>query len=108
MAECTRNLVSGKSPAGKQYIHPSFCNAQNLIVDNLSAAFAQPSRLKRCQGWALPKQKQTARASPSRSSNQCIVPSLHRRPEVAHQRIRQLTEKNKRLQERLARADGSG
>jgi hypothetical protein len=32
---------------------------------------------------------------------------MHRRLEVAHQRIRQLTDENRRLQERLARAHGA-
>jgi hypothetical protein len=55
----------------------------------------------------LQQQKTTNRTSTPGSSTLASDASLHRRLQLAHQRIRQLTDENKRLRERLARVHGA-
>lgn len=55
----------------------------------------------------LQKQKSTNRTSTPGSSTRASDTSLHRRLQLAHQRIRQLTDENARLSERLARTHGA-
>jgi small-conductance mechanosensitive channel len=47
------------------------------------------------------------RTTPTGSAVRASDASLHRRLQLAHQRIQQLTEQNKRLRDQLARAHGS-
>jgi hypothetical protein len=55
----------------------------------------------------LQKQNTPSRTSTSGPSTRASGASLHRRLQLAHQRIRQLTEENTRLRERLARTHGA-
>lgn len=55
----------------------------------------------------LQKQKSTNRTSTPGSSTRASDTSLHRRLQLAHQRIRQLTDENARLRERLVRTHGA-
>jgi DNA topoisomerase IB len=64
--------------------------------------YTQPHLLEQLQ-----QRKRPGRTSPSGSSVRASEASIHRRLQLAHQRIRQLTDENRRLQERLARAHGA-
>ncbi|WP_374208651.1 DUF6262 family protein [Pseudarthrobacter cellobiosi] len=55
----------------------------------------------------LQQQKTPTRTSTSGSSTRASDTSLHRSLQLAHQRIRQLTDENTRLRERLARTHGA-
>jgi hypothetical protein len=55
----------------------------------------------------LQNQKSTNRTSTPGSSTRASDTSLHRRLQLAHQRIRQLTDENALLRERLARTHGA-
>ena len=63
--------------------------------------YTQPDLLEQLQ-----KRKRPGKTSPSGSSVRASETSMHRRLQLAHQRIRQLMEENRRLQDRLARAHG--
>ncbi|WP_426986789.1 DUF6262 family protein [Pseudarthrobacter sp. Y6] len=64
--------------------------------------YTQPDLLEQ-----LHQRKRPGRTSPTGSSVRASEASMQRRLQLAHQRIRQLTEENRRLQERLARAHGA-
>lgn len=64
--------------------------------------YTQPDLLAQLQ-----EQVNAPRTSPTGSSTRSSGESLHRRLHLAHQRIRQLTDENKHLHERLARAHGA-
>jgi predicted nucleic acid-binding Zn-ribbon protein len=55
----------------------------------------------------LHQRKTPTRTATPGSSTQASGASLHRRLQIAHQRIRQLTDENTRLRERLARTHGA-
>jgi hypothetical protein len=64
--------------------------------------YTQPHLLEQLQQRTRPGRK-----SPTASSVRASEASMHRRLQLAHQRIRQLTDENRRLQDRLARAHGA-
>lgn len=64
--------------------------------------YTQPDLLEQLQ-----QRKRPDKTSPSESSIRASEMSMHRRLQLAHQRIRQLTDENRRLQDRLARAHGA-
>ncbi|MFB8369609.1 DUF6262 family protein [Pseudarthrobacter sp. NPDC055928] len=64
--------------------------------------YTQPDLLEQLQ-----QRKRPDKTSPSESSIRASETSMHRRLQLAHQRIRQLTDENRRLQDRLARAHGA-
>lgn len=64
--------------------------------------YTQPDLLEQLQ-----QRKRPDKTSPTGSSVRASEASMHRRLELAHQRIRQLTAENRRLQDRLARAHGA-
>lgn len=64
--------------------------------------YTQPDLLAQLQ-----KQVHAPRMSPTGPSTRTSGQSLHRRLQLAHQRIRQLTDENKQLHDRLARAHGA-
>jgi Mg2+ and Co2+ transporter CorA len=64
--------------------------------------YTQPDLLQRLQ-----QRKQPGKAPPTGSSVRTSEASMQRRLQLAHQRIQQLTDENRRLQDRLARAHGA-
>ncbi|WP_354962061.1 DUF6262 family protein [Arthrobacter sp. Bi83] len=64
--------------------------------------YTQPDLLERLQ-----QRKRPGRTSPTGSSVRASETSMQRRLQLAHQRIQQLTDENRRLQDRLARAHGA-
>lgn len=64
--------------------------------------YTQPDLLEQLQ-----QQKRPGKTAPTGSSVRASETSLQRRLQLAHHRIRQLTDENRRLQERLARAHGA-
>lgn len=64
--------------------------------------YTQPDLLEQLQQRKMP-----VKSTPTGPDVRASEASIHRRLELAHQRIRQLTDKNKRLEERLARAHGA-
>ncbi|WP_396020481.1 DUF6262 family protein [Arthrobacter sp. ISL-48] len=64
--------------------------------------YTQPDLLEQPQERSRP-----GKTSPTGSSVRASEASMHRRLELAHQRIRKLTEENTRLRERLARTHGA-
>lgn len=64
--------------------------------------YTQPDILDHLQQQNRPHQ-----SSPSGASVRASEASLHRRLQLAHQRIRQLSDENNRLRERLARSHGA-
>jgi len=64
--------------------------------------YTQPDLLQQ-----LHRQNQTVRRPRRRPAERASDASLHRRLELAHQRIRQLAEDNQRLRDQLARAHGA-
>lgn len=64
--------------------------------------YTQPDLLEQLQ-----QRKRPGKTSPAGSSVRASETSMHRRLQLAHQRIRQLTDENRRLQEQLARAHGA-
>lgn len=64
--------------------------------------YTQPDLLEQLQRRKLP-----AKMDPTGSNVRASEASIHRRLELAYKRIRQLTDENKRLEERLARAHGA-
>ena len=63
--------------------------------------YTQPDLLEQLQ-----QRKRPERTSPTGASIRASETSMHRRLQLAHQRIRHLSEENSRLRERLARAHG--
>lgn len=66
--------------------------------------YTQPELLDRIEILAHDRPRQTR--DPVPSSQRASTASLQRRLELAHQRIRQLTDENQRLHDELARAYG--
>lgn len=64
--------------------------------------YTQPDLLEQLQ-----QRKHLGKTAPTGTSVRTSEASMHRRLELAHQRIRQLRAENRRLQERLARAHGA-
>lgn len=64
--------------------------------------YTQPDLLRQLQ-----RQNQTARRSREGPAERASDASLHRRLELAHQRIRHLADDNQRLRDQLARAHGA-
>lgn len=64
--------------------------------------YTQPDLLEQLQ-----QRKHLGKTAPTGTSVRTSEASMHRRLELAHQRIRQLTAENRRLQEQLARAHGA-
>lgn len=64
--------------------------------------YTQPDLLERLQ-----QRKQPDKAPPTGSSVRTSEASMQRRLQLAHQRIQQLTDENRRLQDRLARVHGA-
>ena len=64
--------------------------------------YTQPDLLEQLQQRTRPGRK-----FPTAASVRASEASMHRRLQLSHQRIRQLTDENNRLRERLARAHGA-
>ena len=64
--------------------------------------YTQPDLLEQLQ-----QRKQPGKTSRAGSSVRASETSMQRRLQLAHQRIQQLTDENRRLQDRLARAHGA-
>lgn len=64
--------------------------------------YTQPELLEQLQRRKLP-----GKIAPTGPDVRASEASIHRRLELAYKRIRQLTDENKRLEERLARAHGA-